>query len=103
MESLRIKRLVLKKENDVAKDDSDVAATLEALALAYTKQGKYAQAESVYEQVMQIKEEEYGPRHWEVARTLQHRCQLMLTRGLEYYAAALPLAESLVEVKCSSL
>lgn len=98
VEALRIKRQVLKKEDSEARDDSDVAATLEALALAYTKQGKYDKAESVYEQVMAIKEGEYGPHHWEVARTLHHRCLLMLAKGPEHYDAALPLAESLVEV-----
>jgi hypothetical protein len=43
VEALRIKRQALKKEEgaEETKDDSDVATTLEALALAYTKQGAY--------------------------------------------------------------
>jgi tetratricopeptide (TPR) repeat protein len=98
VEALRIKRQGLKKEGAEGNDDSDVATTLEALALAYTKQGKLEEAEDVYEQVMRIKEAEYGPRHWEVARTLHHRCLLLLSKGPEFFPAALQLAESLVEM-----
>lgn len=98
VEALRIKRQGLKKEGAEENDDSDVATTLEALALAYTKQGKLEEAEDVYEQVMRIKEAEYGPRHWEVARTLHHRCLLLLSKGPEFFPTALPLADSLVEM-----
>jgi hypothetical protein len=41
VEALRIKRQGLKKEGAEENDDSDVATTLEALALAYTKQGDH--------------------------------------------------------------
>lgn len=118
VEALRIKRQALQRGGVQLPDDTDVATTLEALALAYTKQGstlsqfanppfpsdsfwasagRLDEAEMVYDQVMSIKVAEYGSRHWEVARTCRLVCLLQITKG--HFPKALQLAESLVEVR----
>jgi tetratricopeptide (TPR) repeat protein len=47
-----------------------VASPLNGLALLYVEQGKYAEAESIYQRALHIRERQLGPEHPDTAETL---------------------------------
>src|SRR6266705_1121268 len=53
-------------------EDPRLAATLNALAVLYHTQRKYAQAESLYQRVLQLLEQTVGPDHSTLATTLNN-------------------------------
>ena len=61
---------------------SDVATTLNDLALLYFVQGHYAQAESLFQQALAIREQALGPEHPDVATTLENYA--ILLRNLDH-------------------
>ena len=48
----------------------DVATSLNTLAYFYEKQGRYADAEPLYQRALAIREKEFGPDHPNVAQSL---------------------------------
>jgi Tfp pilus assembly protein PilF len=66
-----------------------VACALNGLALLYTEQGKYAQAEPLYQRALQIREQQVGPDHPHVASALNNLA--LLSYKQRKYAQAEPL------------
>jgi tetratricopeptide (TPR) repeat protein len=60
-----------------------VATSLNNLALVYQAQGRYADAEPLYERALAIKEEALGPDHPEVAVTCENMAELYRQIGKE--------------------
>ena len=69
--------------------DPRLAATLNALAVLYHTQKKYAQAELLYQQVLQLLEQTIGPDHPTLATTLNNLA--VVYEAQNKYAAAAPL------------
>ena len=70
-------------------EDPRLAATLNALAVLYHAQKKYAQAEPLYQQVLQLLEQTIGPDHPTLATTLNNLAVVYEAQGK--YAEAAPL------------
>ena len=62
-------------------DHRDVAATLNALAGLYRKQGRYADAEKFHDRALAIREKALGPDHPDVAETLSDLALVFATQG----------------------
>jgi len=78
--------------------DPRLAATLNALAVLYHAQKKYAQAELLYKQVLQLLEQTIGPDHSTLATTLNnlavvYEAQGKYTEAAPLYQRALALME----------
>ena len=67
------------------------AATLHALAVLYQAQGKYEQAEPLYQRALAIREKMEGPRHPDTAATLHSLA--ILYWWLDKYELAEPLLQ----------
>jgi tetratricopeptide (TPR) repeat protein len=76
-------------EQQVDPDHPEVASALNGLALLYTEQGKYAQAEPLYQRALQIREQQVGPDHPHVASALNNLA--LLSYKQRKYAQAEPL------------
>ena len=59
-------------EKNVGPNHSDVATSLNSLALLYNTQGHYAQAEPLYKRSLAIREKALGPDHPKVATSLNN-------------------------------
>ncbi len=70
-------------------DHPDVGITLTNLANLYTEQGKYAEAEPLYQRALRIWEQALGPDHPQVAYPLNGLANLYKEQGK--YAEAEPL------------
>ncbi len=70
-------------------DDPRLATTLNNLAALYDTQGRYAEAEPLYQQALAIREKALGPAHPEVAQSLNNLAALYPAQGR--YAEAEPL------------
>jgi tetratricopeptide (TPR) repeat protein len=70
-------------------EDPRLAATLNALAVLYHTQKKYAQAESLYQQVLKLLEQTVGPDHPTLATTLNNLAVVYEVQ--DKYAEAAPL------------
>jgi CHAT domain-containing protein/Tfp pilus assembly protein PilF len=75
----------------------DVAASLHNLAILYKEQGKYREAEPLYQRALRIKERILGPEHPSVADSLNSMATLDWKRGK--YAEAEPLYERALAIR----
>ena len=66
-----------------------MATSLNILALLYRAQGRYAQAEPLYNRSLAIREKTLGPDHPDVAATLENMEALYRKSGREKEAEAL--------------
>ncbi len=55
----------------------DVATSLNNLAALYQAQGRYAEAETLYERSLAIREKALGPEHPDVAQSLENYAALL--------------------------
>ncbi|MBT6561325.1 MAG: tetratricopeptide repeat protein, partial [Candidatus Scalindua sp.] len=79
----------------------DDATTLNNLALLYSTQGKYEEAEPLYKRSLEIKEKSFGPDHPDVATTLNNLADLYRQQGK--YEEAEPLYLRDLEITEKSL
>jgi len=79
----------LEDVQNVGPDDPRLAATLNTLAVLYHTQGKYAQAEPLYQRVLTLLEQTVGPDHPTLATTLNNLAVVYEAR--DKYAEAAPL------------
>jgi tetratricopeptide (TPR) repeat protein len=70
-------------------EDPRLAATLNALAVLYHAQRKYAQAEPLYQRVLKLLEQTIGPDHPTLATTLNNLA--LVYEAQDKYAEAAPL------------
>ena len=77
------------KEKILGPDHTEVATSLNNLALLYYAQGRYAQAEPLYKRSLAILEKALEPDHPDVATGLHNLAELYRTQG--QYAEAEPL------------
>ncbi len=62
-------------------DDVRLATSLNNLALLYKAQGRYAEAEPLYQRALAIREKALGPEHPDVAASLQNYAALLRKTG----------------------
>ena len=79
----------LEEAENFGPDDERLATSLNNLATVYLSQGKYAEAESLFQRWLTISEKALGPEHPEMARGLNNLAELYKTQGK--YAQAEPL------------
>ncbi len=72
----------------------DVALSLHGLAEVYTELRNYEEAERLFEQALQIKEQKQGSNNWDVARMLNGKASLYVDLG-KYQEAELLYERSL--------
>jgi len=84
-----IERVLEIRERVLGPEHSDVASTLNNLAILYKTRGDYAKAEPLYGRALNIREKALGPEHPDVASSLNNLAILHKTRG--DYARAEPL------------
>jgi len=65
----------------VGTDHPDTAFPLNGLADLYRDQGKYGEAEPLYQRALHIREQQLGRDHPETAETIHDLAQLWETRG----------------------
>jgi len=75
-------------------EDPRLAATLNALAVLYHAQKKYAQAEPLYQNVLKLLEQTIGPDHPTLATTLNNLA--VVCEAQDKYAEAAPLYQRAV-------
>ena len=63
-------------EKALGPDHPDVATDLNNLAFLYKTQGRYAQAEPLYDRAMAIREEALGPTHPDMSQSLENLAAL---------------------------
>ena len=66
----------LKETEAFGLDDVRLATSLNNLAALYHAQGKYAEAEPLYQRALAIREKAFGPEHPDVATSLNNLAQL---------------------------
>ena len=76
-------------EKALGPDHPDLAIDLNNLALLYDTQGRYAEAEALYQRSLTIREKALGPEHPDVAGSLNNLAELYRAQG--HYAEAEPL------------
>ena len=81
--------LALKEAENFGPEDPLLATSLNNLASLYYAQGKYAEAEPLYQRSLAIREKALGPEHPDVAQSLNNLAELYRTQGK--YAEAEPL------------
>ena len=81
----------LKEAEKFGEQDSRLATSLNNLALLYDTQGKYAQAEPLYQRALAIDQKTLGPDHPDVATSLNNLALLYYNQSK--YAQAEPLYE----------
>ncbi len=59
----------------------DVARSLNNLAMVYTDQGKYEEAEPLYQRSLAIEEKALGPEHPQVATSLNNLALIYQAQG----------------------
>jgi tetratricopeptide (TPR) repeat protein len=67
----------LEDVHNASPEDPRLAATLNALAVLYHAQSKYAQAEPLYQRVLALMERTLGPDHPNLAATLDNYADLL--------------------------
>ncbi len=67
----------LKEAEKFGEQDPRLATSLNNLALLYQAQGKYAQAEPLYQRALAIREKALGPEHPKVATVLENYAALL--------------------------
>jgi tetratricopeptide (TPR) repeat protein len=88
-------------ERTLGPDHSDVATSLNNLALLYQDQGKYDEALPLYQRALDIKERTLGPDHPSVATSLNNLALLYKDQGK--YDEALPLYQRALDIEERSL
>ncbi len=79
----------LKEAEKFGEQDPRLATSLNNLAVLYYAQGRYAQAEPLYQRALAIREKALGPEHPDVAQSLNNLAVLYNAQGK--YAQAEPL------------
>ena len=79
----------------------DVATSLNNLAALYRSQGRYAEAEPLYQQSLLLRQELLGDRHPSVATSLNNLALLYNSQGR--YAEAEPLYQQALQILMSTL
>ena len=79
----------LKEAKESGKRDRQLVESLHSLAELYKAQGRYAEAEPLYQRALGIREKVLGPEHPAVATILNNLAELYRTQGR--YAQAEPL------------
>ena len=79
----------LEEAKEFGSEDPRLATSLNNLALLYKIQGKYAEAEPLYQRSLTIREKVLGPEHPNVALSLNNLAALYQAQGK--YAEAVPL------------
>ena len=69
--------LALKEAKNFGPEDPRLAASLTNLAALYFIQGKYAEAEPLYQHALAIREKALGPEHPNVAQSLENYAALL--------------------------
>jgi Tfp pilus assembly protein PilF len=75
----------------------DMAANLSNLAILYSDQGKYAEAERMYQRALRIREQRLGPEHLQMADLLSNLAALYFDQGR--YAEAEPLGTRALHIR----
>ncbi len=86
----------LKEAEKFGNQDPRLPTSLNNLAELYLTQGKYAQAEPLYQRALAIREKALGPEHPDVATSLNNRALLYDEQGK--YAQAEPLYQRALAV-----
>jgi tetratricopeptide (TPR) repeat protein len=84
-------------------EHSQVAYPLTGLANVYREQGRYEQAEPLYQRALAIRRKHLGPQHPDVAETLHYfahfyELQQQTTEALSFYLQALTIREQTLGV-----
>jgi tetratricopeptide (TPR) repeat protein len=80
-------------------DHPDVATTLNNLALLYSSQGKYADAEPLYKRALAIVEKVFGGEHPDVAMVLENYAALLRKLNREREAVELETRAKAIRAK----
>ena len=86
----------LKEAESFGSEDPRLADSLNNLAMLYHTQGKYAEAEPLYQRLLAIREKALGPEHPDVATSLNNLADLYRAQGK--YAEAEPLYQRLLAI-----
>ena len=79
-------KVILLMEKDYGETHPDYVPLVDALALLYIKQGKYAEAEKSYLQVLAIRKKVFGDKHIKYAIALRNLTDLYYSQG-KYFQA----------------
>ncbi len=91
----------LLKIRETGKDDAKLGAALNNLALMYDEQGRYADAEPLYKQSLEIGEKSLGKDHPDVAHSLNNLAALYYAQSR--YVDAEPLYKRSLEIRENKL
>ena len=83
----------------VGPEHPDVAASLNNLAVLYDDQGKYAQAEPLYQRALAIVEKALGPEHPHVATSLETYAIMLRETGRDDLAAEMEARAKAIRAK----
>ncbi len=83
-------------------DHPDTATTLNNLALLYSDQGKYAQAEPLYQRALAIYEQAFDPDHPYIATVLENYARLLRQMQRNEEAATLEQRAQAMRARRSS-
>lgn len=84
-----LRRALATQEQELGPNHPNTATSLNNLALLYHTQGKYTQAEPLYQRALAICEHELGPNHPDTATSLNNLAALYRNQGK--YTQAEPL------------
>ncbi len=84
------------REQTLRPDHPELAKSLNNLANVYEEEGKYAQAEPLYQRALALAERANGPNHPDVAALLDNFVMLYLDQ--HNYSAAEPLADRAIDI-----
>lgn len=91
----------MRQGKDQGGDELAYATTLYRLAILRRQQGDLAEAESLYQQALAIRERKQGPTHPDVAMILNNLAAVYAAQGK--YDAAQPLLERSVQIRQTAL
>ncbi|MFQ3616914.1 MAG: tetratricopeptide repeat protein [Cyanobacteriota bacterium] len=77
-------------------DSLDLASSLDRLATIYQKQGRYTEAEPLFQRALQLREQHLGPTHPEVATALNNLALIYQDQGR--YCEAEPLCQRAIAI-----
>jgi hypothetical protein len=80
-------------------DPGAVAKTLHDVALRFAKEGKYAEAERIYQQCLQIREKDCGPNDPDLCQTLENYAKLLRKTNREVEASELDIRAKAIREK----
>ncbi len=79
----------LQEVENFGPEDTRLATSLNNLALLYHDEGKYAEAEPLYQRALAINEKTLGPEHPSVALSLENYAELLRKTGREEEASSM--------------